>query len=104
VKILGNVAIMDNAYISSGTVISGPAVIGRDVKIDKNTLIESSVLWDGSSIGKYCEVRKCVVGYGASVPSRTVIENRSVLHADKIKLNLSAIRSLLVRRSRREKN
>ena len=94
VRILGHVAIMDNVHISNGAVISGPAVIGRNVKIDKNTLIENSVLWDGSSIGKECEVRKCVVGYGAVVPNRTVIENRSVLYSDKTKLHFNAINSL----------
>jgi len=77
-QIFGPVVIMDNTSISEKAIIFGPAVVGRNVTIGKNTLVENSVLWDGSSVGRNCEVRSCVLDYKVAVPAYSALSEQAL--------------------------
>jgi len=77
-QIFGPVVIMDNTSISEKAIIFGPTVIGRNVTIGKNSLVENSVLWDGSSVGRNCEVRSCVLDYKVAVPAYSVLSEQAL--------------------------
>jgi exosortase len=77
-RVLGPVAIMKGASIAKGAAVFGPTVIGQNVIIDEDAVVMNSVLWDNSQVGANCEMRSCVVDYGAVVRHDTVVEGRSI--------------------------
>ncbi len=77
-RIYGRVVVMDNARISEGVTIFGPAVVGQNCIIAGNTLVVNSVLWDDAHIGARCEVRHCLLDYGAKVPAGTAVSDKSI--------------------------
>jgi exosortase len=77
-RIFGPVVIMDNVSISEKAIIFGPVVVGRNVAVGKNTLVESSVLWDGSSVEENCEVRSCIVDHQATVLVDSVVSEQAL--------------------------
>lgn len=79
-KIYGPVVIMDGSAILEKAIIFGPAIVGRNVTIGKNTLVDNSVFWDGSSTGRNCEIRRCVIDYNAVISSNSIVEDRAVTH------------------------
>jgi len=77
-RIFGRVVVMDNARISEGVTIFGPAVVGQNCTIAGNTLVVNSVLWDDAHVGARCEVRHCLLDYGAKVAAGTAVSDKSI--------------------------
>jgi len=77
-QIYGRVAIRDGAHISNGAIIFGPTIIGRNVSIGENSFVANSVLWDNAQVGANCEVRRCVIDYGAALRANTISEEQSI--------------------------
>ena len=99
VQIVGHVVIMDNASISEKATIFGPTVVGRNVTIGKNTLVENSVLWDGSSVGRNCEVRSCIMDHQATVPAHSVVSEQAIPYKP-----MSILKSLISRATKFSSN
>ncbi len=89
-KIYGPVVIMDRAAISRDCVIFGPTIIGRDAHIGQGSLIDKSVLWNGSQLGRQCQVKSCVLDNNAIIPNHTVIEQQAIAYKHKTILQNSA--------------
>jgi len=97
-RICGPVIIMDGAMVSEKAVILGSSIIERNVSIGKNTLIEGSVLWEGSQIGQNCEIRRCVIGSGATVSDNSVTEDMAITSSRKRRFKISAEKAFLFER------
>jgi len=93
-RIFGPVVVMDNASISEQAIIFGPTVVGRNVTIGKNTLVENSVLWEGSNVGRNCEVRNCVVDHQATVPAYRVVLEQAIPYKPMSMLKSSISRAI----------
>jgi len=82
-RIFGRVVVMDNACICEGVTIFGPTVVGRNCTVARNTLVVNTVLWEDAHLGAKCEVRYCLLDYGAKVPAGTAVSDKSIaLRAD----------------------
>lgn len=79
-RIYEPVVVMDGAVVSEKAVIFGPTIVGSNVVIGSNSLVENSVLWAGSSVGRNCEIHRCVVDYDSAVPRCSVLEDTAVVH------------------------
>jgi mannose-1-phosphate guanylyltransferase/phosphomannomutase len=68
VKIKGPCFIDDNVYIGRNVIINPYSVISQNVRIEDNTAVESTVIWDGSHIGKSAKVSNTIVGHKGNIP------------------------------------
>ena len=71
VRIFGPVTIHDNTCIADNTVIFGPTTIAQNVSIAPGTFIESSIIWDNTSIGSKSEIKHCLINSNTKLPSKT---------------------------------
>jgi exosortase len=88
VKILGNVTIMDGAVVENNAVILGPSIIGKNTFIGAGSLVEKSVLWDGATVGKNCELYSCVLDHNTVISDNKIHKNEAVVYQPHIRLPL----------------
>lgn len=77
-RIYGPTIIMDGSVISRGAVVVGPTIVGNNVTIGENTVVVNGVIWDGAKIGQNCELKECVVDYGAVVQGGTIVQETAI--------------------------
>jgi mannose-1-phosphate guanylyltransferase len=65
--------------ISAGAIVGGRAVLGRDVTVDSGAHVESSVLFDGVSIGARTVVSASIIGPGVTIGEHCHIDGGVVL-------------------------
>ena len=78
-RINGPVIIMDSATVSSGALVLGPTIIGANAAVGQDSVVINSVVWDGVKVGSNCRIRRCVVGYHATVRDNAVLDEKSIL-------------------------
>jgi len=61
VKFMGKVFVGCECEIEDDVEIGEFTVIGDGVKIEKGTKLERAIVWNGSYIGKNCELKECVI-------------------------------------------
>ncbi|MGA2069876.1 MAG: exosortase [Sedimentisphaerales bacterium] len=78
VRFFGPVVVMAGARVAKGAVVFGPSIIGRKCGIGRDSVVMNSVLWDTAGVDENCEVRNCLLDYGANIASDTVVQNKNI--------------------------
>ncbi len=86
VKITAPAVIGDGCIIDQGVQIKGPVSIGKDCRIHEKAMIESTIIWDGVTIGANAKIKGCIISSGTLIAENQVIENSLVTHAQAIPL------------------
>ncbi len=73
----GNEGIFINSIIANGCVISGGnvqhSILFPEVSVDDESYVESSLLFEGVTIGKQCRLLNCIVDKDVAIPDHTEI-------------------------------
>lgn len=73
----GNEPELINSIISPGSILSGGAVwnsiLSREVRVDDDALVESSILFDGVTVGAGSRLKRCIVDKGVKIPPGTTV-------------------------------
>lgn len=73
----GNEPELINSIIAPGSILSGGAVwnsiLSRDVRIEDDAVVESSILFDGVTVGAGSRLSRCIVDKGVKIPPGTTI-------------------------------
>jgi len=78
-RVCGPVVVLDGACIEKEAVVIGPTVVGRDSLLGQACTVVNSVLWDGACVGAGGELRRCVMGHDARLPSGSVWADEAVV-------------------------
>lgn len=77
--IIPPVVIGSNCHIGSGAHIGPHVVLGDNCKVDDGASLKSSVVWNGSYIGKHAEIRGAVLCNRVTVQDRAMVFEGSVV-------------------------
>ena len=78
VKIEGNVRIGSRVVIGDDVTIIGPCVIGDRVRIGNGAVIESSIVWDDTSLGAQTRIIDSIVGQRYRIAPGVALEGSVV--------------------------
>jgi NDP-sugar pyrophosphorylase family protein len=77
--ISGPIVIGKNCEIEKGAVINPLTVIGNNCYIASGSNISTSVLFDGSKVGKNCIIKDSILSYNVKVKDKVIIEDNSIV-------------------------
>jgi len=78
VKVEGDVRIGSRAQLGDEVRVIGPSVVGDRVRIGNGAVIESSIIWDGATIGAHARVVDSIVGLNYRVAPGVALEGSVV--------------------------
>jgi len=70
---------LEDAHIGREAVVIGPTIVGRGASLGRACTVVNSVLWDGAQVGEGSDLRRCVMGYDAVLPSHADLEEETVV-------------------------
>jgi NDP-sugar pyrophosphorylase family protein len=73
-----------DSRVERGARVGPHTVLGEQCVIDAGASVEGSVLWDRVTVGPGAVLRDSVVGMGAKIGARAVVEPGAVLAADAV--------------------
>lgn len=77
---IGDMAIIDNAFISQGAVVNGEihhSVLFSNTKVEEGAKLYDSVVMNGAHIGKNCKLYRCLVQDDVKVPDGMLLGNKN---------------------------
>jgi mannose-1-phosphate guanylyltransferase len=90
VRIEAPAIIEDGCIIGSGVNIKGRVAIGKNCRINDNATLESSIIWDGVTIGANAKVKGCIISSGTLIADSQQVENSIITHAQTLPLSKPA--------------
>jgi NDP-sugar pyrophosphorylase family protein len=82
-RFFGPVVVLGDAVVAEKAAVFGPTVIGRGVRVGQGSLLVASAIWDGSRVGKNCEIQRCLIDFDQVVPDNVVLNDKSVASQSK---------------------
>jgi glucose-1-phosphate adenylyltransferase len=73
----GRTGLAINSMVAGGCIISGASVsyslLSSDVRVEENSVIHRSVIMPGVTIGRFCDIRNCILDEECVIPDGTTI-------------------------------
>src|SRR5207244_6530233 len=65
------------SMVCMGCILSGGhvrrSILSPNVRVNSFTVVESSILFDGVDVGRYCRIRRAIIDKDVKIPQNTII-------------------------------